>query len=245
MDRFERALEVVTQRLMDELGENLLGLLFGGSAAYGTPMRTSDLDLFVLIRPHWRQRRNELVEGVEVEMFINPVEQLRREIEERQPATVEMFARGRIHHDPTGVVAELAERAQHIASQPRPRPDGSETYFIRYRPSDLLRDAEDLLDVDARSAEFVLGGALRSVVEAHWLVRGAQPPKPKRVLERLRDEDPEAGRLAEEVLDVSLPLAHRVELLRRLCEHVLEPLGGVMLEGRTPPEPLSFDSPAH
>lgn len=67
-DRFEQALAIATAQLMSEFGEDLLGLLLAGSAAYGTPMRSSDLDLYVLIRPRWRQRRNEIVEGVEVEM---------------------------------------------------------------------------------------------------------------------------------------------------------------------------------
>jgi len=77
-------------------------LLFAGSAAYGTPMPNSDVDLYVLIGPNWRQRRNRFIQGVEVEMFINPVAQIRREFDEGEWATVDMFSRGRVHYDPTG-----------------------------------------------------------------------------------------------------------------------------------------------
>jgi hypothetical protein len=236
MERFERALQAAVERLLDEFGDDLLGILFGGSAAYGTPMANSDIDLFVLIRPRWRQRRNEVVEGVEIEMFINPTEQIRRELDDRHHTTVDMFARGRILHDPTGAVSELVERACAVDAAPPVRPGETETYFIRYRPSDLLRDVEDLVEVEPVAAELVLGLALHNAIEAHWLLQGRTPPKPKRALEALRVQAPEAAVEAEQVLARALPLSERVAVLRNLCERILEPVGGILLEGATAPE---------
>ena len=168
MEHIESALRVTTDKLLSEFGDDLLGILLGGSAAYGTPMPTSDIDLHVVIRPSWRQRRNELVEGVEVEMLVNPVEQIRRELLARQPATVEMFARGRVVHDPAGVVGEQMQLARQMAAEPRDPPDQSDLYFIRYRPSDLLKDVEDLIDVDPHAAELLTGMAAHRIIEAHW-----------------------------------------------------------------------------
>lgn len=241
MSRFERALEVASSQLKDEFGQGLIGLLFAGSAAYGTPMRNSDVDLYVLIRPTWRQRRNRIIEAVEVEMFINPVQQIRRELDEGPNATVDMFARGRIVYDPAGVVAELVDRAKQIAVQPPQAPDETELYFIRYRPSDLLRDVEDLVEHDATAARMVLGTALQTIVEAHWQIHGRRAPNRKWLLATFHSEAPSRAQDVELVMDPERDLADRVGLLRRMCEQILEPVGGTMLEGQTRPEQLPDD----
>lgn len=238
MDRFERALSVASEQLKDEFGADLVGLLFAGSAAYGTPMPNSDVDLYVLIQPNWRQRRNRVIEGVEVEMFINPVSQIRRELDKENAATVNMFALGHVTHDPTGVVAQLVERAKRIAAKPTESPDDTQLYFIRYNPSDLVRDVEDLLEIDLVAAEMLLSVALQTVLEAYWQIRGQSPPKPKHLLKALRAEAPALAQDAAEIVDAGDDLAGRVRRLRELCELILEPVGGLMLEGETPPEHL-------
>lgn len=48
-----------------------------------------------------------MVDGVEVELFLNPPAGIRHAFEERESSTIGMFARGRIVHDPVGVVADL------------------------------------------------------------------------------------------------------------------------------------------
>lgn len=238
MEHLESALRATTDNLFSEFGDDLLGILLGGSAAYGIPMHNSDIDLYVLIRPSWRQRRNEVVEGVEVEMLVNPVEQIRHELLARQPATVEMFARGRAVHDPAGVVREQMQLARRVAAEPRDRPGQSELYFIRYRPSDLLKDVEDLIDVDHHTAELLTGLAVHRIIEAHWHLQGRSAPKPKHALQALRDDAPDVARMAELALDTDLPLRQRAGDLRRLCQDVLAPAGGVLVEGSTAPEHL-------
>src|SRR5438128_1448631 len=68
--------DVVVQKaladLQDEFGPELLGLLATGSRIHGQPGPTSDLDLHVVIAVPRRRRRNRVVEGIEVEMFLNP-----------------------------------------------------------------------------------------------------------------------------------------------------------------------------
>jgi len=235
--RYERALAVVSDKLLAEFGNDLLGLLFAGSAAYGTPMKTSDLDLFVLIAQPWRQRRNLVVEGVEVELFINPLSQIRKELNRSYNSTIEMFARGKIVYDPQGLLEELASEARQIASKPiRPPTD---TYFVRYKPSDALKDTEDLMDVDPQAASLQLSVALREALEALFLREGRRPPKAKHLLQQVAEHMPDIAADARTVLDGSVPLEERVELLRSITERILAPVGGILLEGETAPEPVT------
>src|SRR5438094_5922643 len=100
-----------------------------------------------------------MVEGVEVEMFINPVPQVRKELQRTESSTIDMFARGKIEHDPQGLIAELVAEARQVAGRPPSPP--TDTYHVRYRPSDALRDAEDLVQVDAQAANLQLAVALK------------------------------------------------------------------------------------
>jgi hypothetical protein len=236
-ERYELALAVVSEQLKQEFGNDLLGLLFAGSAAYGTPIKTSDLDLFVLIAHPWRQRRNVVVEGVEVELFINPLEQIRKELKRSYNSTIEMFARGRIVYDPQGLLTELQAEARQIASRPPVPP--TDPYFVRYKPSDALRDAEDLMDVDPQAASLQLSVALREALEAMFLREGRRPPKAKHLLQQVAEHAPDIAADSRTVLDGSVPLEERIEILRTVTDRILAPVGGILLEGETAPEPVT------
>ena len=235
-DRYERALEVVTEQLENEFGHDLLGVMVTGSVAYGTPMKGSDLDLFALIRPAWRQRRRFAVDGVDVDLYINPVERIRTKMGGDYNKTIDMFAKGRIVHDPQGLIAELIAEARQIKESP-PRPP-TDTYNLRYRPTEALRDAEDLADADAQAAELQLAVALRESLEAMFRREGKRPPKPKHLLQLVAEHAPDIAGDARRVLDSAVPIGERIELLRQLTQRILAPAGGLLLEGETKPEQL-------
>lgn len=98
--------------LRAEFGEQLLGVLATGSRVHGTPGPTSDLDVRVVIAAPRRQRRNIVLNGVEVELFINPPLQIRRYFADGRGVDQHMFAFGAIVYDPQGVVAHLQAEAR-------------------------------------------------------------------------------------------------------------------------------------
>jgi hypothetical protein len=85
----------------------------------------------------------------------------------------------------------------------------------------------------------LMGVALQTSLESYWQIRGQRPPKPKRLLEAFRTEAPDLVPHVDHITDVSHKLENRVARLRVLCELVLEPVGGLMYEGQTPPEHLA------
>lgn len=81
MDRnkwYQETVEKVIEQMKVEFGNELLGILLGRSVASGTKLKQSDLDIYVIIRSSWRQRRVFVVTGVDVELWINPAHQIQR-----------------------------------------------------------------------------------------------------------------------------------------------------------------------
>jgi hypothetical protein len=224
--------------LRAEFGEDLLGVLATGSRIHGTPGPTSDLDAHVIIALPHRQRRNILLDGVEVEMFINPPFQIRRYFSGRG-MDEHMFTFGRAIYDPHGVVAGLqAEARERWEAGPPPL---EAAWMPRYFAADLLRDLEDVAAHDEASAELLIAQVVEQLIESHYRLNRRWPAKTKRRLADLERWDAQAAQLARTAL-VCGPLGARRVALDTLAAHVLAPLGGLMpLEWRNEWEELQPD----
>ena len=241
-DRFERALDTIVARMRDEFGDRLLGLLLGGSYAYGEPMATSDIDLYVVVDEPWRQRRNLRIDGVDVELFINPPHKLSNEIVEAG-STTEMFARGRVLHDERGVVKRLVDEARGVAELPRPIPLGDELLQLRYMVTDTTKDAYDLLEADDDGFDLAVHNALDWTLGAYYQLTGRRRPKPKYVMRDLRDREPMLAEVVQRIVDTRIPRHERFERLDALGREVLEQVGGPIVDAETTreridPEPV-------
>jgi len=238
MTRFERALAKVVENAKAEFGADLLGMLLGGSVAYGEPSPRSDLDVYAIIRPPWRQRRAFSVDGVEVDLFINPVAQIRRELAPSAgSSTIAMFAHGRTLYDPEGAIAELVAEARRVWAQGPPEVSPEDTPRLRYGVRDALDDALDLADMgDQAGAEYALGRALEAILHAHFRIARQWVPKPKYTLRDLRETDPGLAALASRALSGEPPLAARCAATAELAERVLAPIGGLVTDWTTEPE---------
>jgi hypothetical protein len=229
-------------QLKDEFGDKLLGIVLGGSLAYGQPMATSDIDLHVVIDESWRQRRNLVVDGVDVELFINPPHKLSAEIVEAG-STMEMFARGRVVHDPRGVVTKLANEARAVAEMPRPIPLGDELERVRYMVTDTRKDAFDLLQAEDDGFDLALTNALEHTLDAYYRLAGRRMPKRKYVMRDLREREPALADAVRKIIDTSAPARDRYGLLEALAGEVLEHVGGPLVTSETTrmrvdPEPV-------
>lgn len=233
-DRFAQALETVTAQVKDEFGDHLLGLLLTGSYASGDVMATSDIDLHVVIDEPWRQRRNLLIDGVPVELQINPPHKLSNEIIEAS-STMDMFATGRILHDPKGAVAKLVGEAKAVAEMPRPIPLGDELEWLRYEATDSLTDAYDLLEADDDGFDYALFHALDCTLNAYYQLSGRRRPKTKRVMREIREREPALADAVQRILDTSLPRRERYDQLDALTDEVLAHVGGRLVMSETTP----------
>jgi hypothetical protein len=224
MDEQKQLFEAVVGLLQAEFGDDLLGVLATGSRIHGVPSPTSDLDVHVLIAQPRRQRRNIVLGGIEVEMFINPPFQIRRYFGDRGHDE-HMFTFGRALYDPHGVVAELqAEARSRWQAGP---PAVADLWLHRYGPADLLRDLEDVAASDETTASLLIARIVDQLIESHYRLNRRWPAKLKRRLADLGCWDARAAQLVRAALDCG-PLDDRRAALDQLAAHTLAPIGGLM-----------------
>jgi predicted nucleotidyltransferase len=235
MNDQEQLVEQVITVLRDEFGDDLLGVLATGSRVHGVPDATSDLDVHVVIASARRQRRNIVLAGVEIEMFINPPFQIRRYMAEGGNDR-HMFTVGRVVYDPLGVIAELQAEAKALWDAGPPPVQAA--WMPRYFTADLLRDIEDVAESDEATANLLIARAVDLLIETHCRLNRRWPEKPKRRLDSLARWDERAAQFARAAL-AGGSLGERRSALEQLAEHTLAPIGGPMpLEWRTEWEEL-------
>jgi predicted nucleotidyltransferase len=240
--RVEQLFEPLIALLRAEFGDDLLGVLATGSRIHGTPGPTSDLDLHVVIDQPRRQRRNIMLDGLEIEMFINPPFQIHRYLADGGN-DAHMFAFGRAIYDPQSLVGQLQEQARAIWQAGPPALANSALWMPRYFAADMLRDLIDLGD-DQAATSLQIARIVDHLIETHCHLNQRWPSKPKRRLAELDAWAPDVAQLAGAAL-TEKPLAERRAAIQRMAELVLAPIGGLMpLEWRNEWEPLSEASRA-
>lgn len=224
--------ERVVGLLRQEFGEELLGVLVTGSRVHGTPGPTSDLDVHVVIGSPKRQRRNFVLDGVEIELFINPPFQSRRYFADGRGHDPHMYTFGRVVYDPQGVMAGLQAEARAIWEAGPASLNPNLTWLDRYFPADLLRDLEDVRN-DEATATLLVASIVERLLATHYRINGRWEAKAKRRLADLEGWDAMAAGLARRALAGGSLVARRAAAAA-LADHVLEPLGGLMpIEWRT------------
>jgi hypothetical protein len=218
-------------RLRSEFGDDLAGVLAGGSRLRSEGDVHSDLDIVVVVDRPCRRRWNFLIGGVEVETFINPAFQMRRyfetERDDGRGLMPHLCSSGQIVYDPRGVMAELQAEARAIWNAGPPPLSDRERQQFRYYAADFFRDNADVAGDDDRAA-FLIGMMLPRFIDWHYRISGRWLSKPKRVLNDLETWDGVAAGLARRACSDRNPTRDRSIAMRELADHVLTPLGGLM-----------------
>lgn len=221
--RYQTALDAVLQSLLPD--PTVQGILFFGSVQRGTPSATSDLDFYVLVEGGLMWRETRLIEGVEAELFYNPVEKMERRLQvDGDRTAILAFASGQSLYDPQGHIARLIGQAQQLAKAGPAPLTTEQIMLLRYRLSDLSRDLEDVLGEDAASAALVAGQLLHLTLEACCQLANCFGDKPKRLLHHVARHDTQLQAMARDVL-----LQHDPKVALAAAAHVLTPLGGRVL----------------
>lgn len=228
----QATVERAMQLLHAEYGADLIGVLAGGSLLRGEGDRHSDIDVVVVIASPRRRRWNVMIDGVEIEMFVNPPFQMRRYFEEDRQSgrgvQPHLCSTGRIVFDPQGVMAALQAEAHSIWHAGPSALSERDRWQFRYAVADGLRDIEDVEASDKERAVLLIGALLPQIIDQHYRISGRWLHKRKRVLDDLAHWDPAACSLARRACNDGTASGERLTAVRALAAHVLAPIGGVM-----------------
>jgi predicted nucleotidyltransferase len=229
--RFRPALAAVHDEMLAR--EDVIALLCFGSAARGEAKSRSDLDVCALTHGTEYWKRSRMIDGVEVQLQVGPLQSWRAQIEKGNPALVEAFATGELLFDGTGEATALKRDAEELFRAGPEGPDAQAIERFRYMLTNMVRDVEDMSEdsVEAR----MLAGAM--VVEAlrFWCAhqRFWANRKPSVMLRNLQGRD---ASLADKIASFYASSSPAQGIA--FADAVMELVGGRLYEIATDPEPV-------
>lgn len=227
--RFRPPLAAVHDEMLAR--EEVIALLCFGSVPRGEAKPGSDLDVCALTHGTEYWKRSRMVNGVEVQLQVGPLQSWREKIEKGNPALLEAFATGELLFDRTGEATALKRDAEERfrAGPPALAPKVIER--VRYVITNLVRDLEDMSE-DSLEAR-MLAGALVLEALRFWCANQLFWPnrKPSVMLRNLRGRD---SSLAAKIESFYASPAHAIAF----TDASLELVGGRLYELSTDPEPV-------
>ncbi|MEL6674609.1 MAG: hypothetical protein AAFR61_20530 [Bacteroidota bacterium] len=228
VQRFERALATFVAQWQDQ--PNIIGILATGSLTHARLYPQSDIDVFLLTRPGtpWRKRGNTWVDGVEIEYFFNPPEQIRAYLrqQEDRPTTAHMFAHGRLMYAEGEHLAALIEEAKTYWEKPPQAWTEARKELMRYQLDDLQKDLEDCLGAGEHLTASMIGQDLiQACLTTYFGLKRLHVKKVKRLLPFCLEHHPEFGQRLEKALAAN-GIPGRYEEMQPLVAYVEDMLGG-------------------
>ncbi|MGH2397475.1 MAG: nucleotidyltransferase domain-containing protein [bacterium] len=169
-----------------ERDRDIIGVLLEGSLARGDAFPRSDVDLRVLLVDGGKQPfHTEIVEGVRLEVRFMDFHHSLSRLQENA-MDIYAYLDGRILHDPSGRLAELAQIARSRFAAYRASADdrGRLAYWLTTAREKIVAalDAKDLL-----KASFIATTSSWQVFEALWIVNDKPVPPAGTLLSHLKD----------------------------------------------------------
>lgn len=229
--RFRPALAAVHDEMLAR--EDVIAFFCYGSAPRGEARPNSDLDVCALTRGTEQWKRSRMMNGVEVQLQVGPLQYWRGEIEKGHAAVLEAFATGELLFDRTGEATAFKRDAEEIFRRgPRPLPPHIIERW-RYTITNMVRDLEDMSQ-ESLEARVLVGFV---VMEALRFWCGAQlfwpNRKPTVLLRHLQGRDSSLAAKIESFYTSFSP-AHAIAF----TDAVLESVGGRLYEISIDPEPV-------
>jgi predicted nucleotidyltransferase len=229
--RFRPALAAVHDEMLAR--EDVIALLCYGSAPRGEARPNSDLDVCALTHGTEQWKRSCMVNGVEVQLQVGPLQYWRGDIKKGNAAIIEAFATGELLFDRTGEATAFKRHAEELFRRgPRElSPQLIEQW--RYAITNMVRDLEDMSEdsLEARVlAGFVVLEALRFWCAAQLFWPNRKPPV---MLRHLQGRDSSLAAKIESFY-ASFSSAHAIAF----TDSVLELVGGRLYGLSTDPEPV-------
>ncbi len=208
--------------LKTQQDENVIGIVLTGSYIHGTLSANSDLDIMVILDKNcnYRERGNTWIDGIEVEYFMNPPQQIRSyfQKEKNSPHTAHMLAHGQIVYEKTEEIQHLVSEAKTLINKAPSAPTPFQIELGKYHLDDLYKDYLDCVDNSMPTEQTLLGNELiEKCINLFCLVNKLWRAKQKDIVQQLDSIDPKFLSLVQTVLSNK----SEIGALVRYTEHLL------------------------
>lgn len=210
---------------------NVVGILVAGSYLTDQFSINSDIDVNVVTRSGcYRERGNRWIHGVEIEYFINSIDQIQLYLEQDARsnirATSAMFAEGSVFYERDGLLQPLIRQARSILKKPCKTITRVEREIARYAIDDLRKDLEDTFLQENWFAFSLSAQKLLDHCVDHFLaIKRACLPKPKQLKKHLHALSPTFARYCDAYLSAETH-EERYETLLKLVCYTEKQIGG-------------------
>lgn len=246
MEKWEIALE----KFLKDWKENkeVTGVIVCGSYITGNPSKHSDIDLHIILKRgcNWRERGNKIINGILIEYFANPPEQVDKymlnDYKNRRQMDAHMFATGKIVLDKEDEVKKLKETAKQYLNKGYGEMPNFKIELNKYHLFDMYDNLEEVYDRKAPDFQFVYYNFLNKVFEIYseflkFVKIGEN--KTYRFLTEKKDQkkylisefpDKEFKKIIIRAIDERKD-KNKLVLFKKLTKHVQNKMGGFNIDG--------------
>lgn len=224
--KYKKALEKFIDSIKND--EEIIGILISGSYYRKKLDKNSDIDIHLILDKscEYRERGNVWIDGIEIEYFKNPPQQIRSYFkkEKDSPHTADMFVNSIVVRKSTKIIDELIEEAKQILLNKPKKFEKSEIEISKYHLNDLYKDLDDCVEKkDKIGFSFV---KQKIIDECIFIVLGLKQirrTKEKRLFAQIEQIDPVLSKLIEETFEEEIL---KTDKIKELVEHTEKCLGG-------------------
>ncbi|MEL7530221.1 MAG: nucleotidyltransferase domain-containing protein [Bacteroidota bacterium] len=210
-----------------QLETDVIGIVVSGSFAHGKLDPNSDIDIFVITDPSntERERGNTWINGIEIEYFKNPPQQIRAYFrQEKSPHTAHILAKGQVVYERSTEVEKLIQEAKAIIDAPAPALKDFQKELLKYHLDDLIKDYADCNAVEDYFAAMlikhqVVNHCIDTFCQLHQIYR----TKNKRLMGQLFELDATFGLM---IVQLGLSDWDDKDGLERVAAYTANLLGG-------------------
>lgn len=189
MEAFEMAAKIFESKVRED--HDIDAMLLTGSYIHGEIDSNSDLDVVLLLKDTctYRERGNTWINGIEVEYFKNPPQQIRSYFKkEKSPHTAHMLWYGQIVFHHSNVVHDLRAEAKEVLDKIPLLPSDTQIELHKYFLDDLLKDLEDVRE-DQIALSVIKGKLVNRCIDIFYAMQQVRRPKDKTLSKSLRNLD--------------------------------------------------------
>lgn len=226
LERYRAAAAQFTDQQKQD--DEIIGIILTGSMVHGTLDKHSDIDITMILRSDcdYRERGNTWIDGIEIEYFKNPPQQIRHyfQMERNSPHTAHMLTYGEVVYQNDPVIDELVTEAKTVWATQPPALRPPQIDISKYHIDDVLKDLADCEaknDVMAATLtrSHLVDFCINIFCKHHRVFRA----KAKRLQEQLEGIDSDFAEIVYLMLSGS---GNWAENLPRLREYMAGLLGG-------------------